>query len=138
MTCELCTLAVLTNFFADTLNRNPIGLSQESRDLVMKPSEIFVAKVDLGTDKTLMIELGKLSEHQLGDPLLRKIREDVESNPIKLQGRYMIRDNNLYCKNDRTWVYWRAMLPNQLEHPVIRYVHTLLRHQGNRYRNHST
>jgi hypothetical protein len=39
------------NLFADTLSRNPIGLSQETRDLVMKPSEIFVAKVDLGTDR---------------------------------------------------------------------------------------
>jgi hypothetical protein len=44
----------------------------------MKPREIFVAAVDLGTDKTLMKELGKLSEHQLGDPVLLKIREELE------------------------------------------------------------
>jgi hypothetical protein len=118
------------NFFADILSHNPVGLSQESRDLVMKPSEILVAKVDLGTDRTLMKELGNLSERQLGDPVLIKIREELERSPIKLQGRYIIRDNVLYCKYDRTYSYWRAMIPNQLEHQVIRYVHTLLRHQG--------
>jgi hypothetical protein len=129
------------NFFADILSHNPVGLSQESRDLVMKPSEILVAKVDPCTDRTLIKELGNLSEHQLGDPVLIKIREELERNPIKLQGRYMIRDNILYCKNDRTHPYWTAMIPNQLEHRVIRYVHTLLGHHDTdkcyRYRNHS-
>jgi hypothetical protein len=44
------------NFHADTLNRNLIGLSQGSRDLVLKPTEWLVAKVDLGTDRTLRKE----------------------------------------------------------------------------------
>jgi hypothetical protein len=118
------------NFFADTLSRNPIGLSQESRDLMMKPRELFVAKVDLGTDRTLKKELGNLSEHQLGDLNLRKLREEVEKDPTKLEGKYMIRNNILYCKNDRTHQYWRVMLPSQLEQRVIRYAHTLLGHQG--------
>jgi hypothetical protein len=60
------------NFFADTLSRNPILLSQESRYLVMKPRELLVLKVDLGIDRTLMKELGNLSERQLGDPTLKK------------------------------------------------------------------
>jgi transposase InsO family protein len=117
------------NFSADTLSRNPVGLSPKSLDLVMKPKGIFVAAVDLGTDKTLMKELGKLSEQQLGDPVLLKIREELERNPSKLQGRYMIR-NILYCKNDRTHPYWRAMLPSQLGNLVIHYVHTVLGHPG--------
>jgi hypothetical protein len=131
------------NYFADILSRNPAGLSQESRDLVMKPNEVLVGKVNLGTDRTLTKELGNLSEHQHGDPVLVKIREELARNPIKLQGEYMIRNNILYCKNDRTHPYWRAMLPNQLEHRVIEYVHTLLGHQGTisvcyKYRNHCT
>jgi hypothetical protein len=40
-----------------------------------------VAEVDLGTDKTLMKELGKLSKHQLGSPVLIKIPEELERNP---------------------------------------------------------
>jgi hypothetical protein len=78
------------NFSADTLGRNPIGLSQESRDLVMKPTE-----VNLATDRTLINELGNLSKHQLRDPVLLKIREELASHPMKLQGKYMIRDNIL-------------------------------------------
>jgi transposase InsO family protein len=127
---EIVHIKGMENFFADTLSRNPIGLSQESRDLVIKPRELFVAKVDLGLDKTLMKQLGNLAEHQQGDPTLMKIREKVESNPTKVEGRYMIRDRVLYCKNDRTHPYWRAMLPRQLEHRVIEYVHTLSGHPG--------
>jgi hypothetical protein len=78
----------------------------------------------------IMKELGNLSEHHIGDPVLWKIREELEGNPIKLLRKYMIRNNILYCKNDRTHQYWRAMLPNQLGHQVIRYVHTFLGHQG--------
>jgi hypothetical protein len=120
----------VNNFFADVLSRNPVGLSQESRDLFLRPNEVFVGKVNLRTDRTLMKQLGKLSEHQLGDPVLMRIRDELEQNPIKLQGKYMIRDNILYCKNDRTHPYWRAMLPKNLEHQVIGYVHALLGHQG--------
>jgi hypothetical protein len=53
---------------------------------VIKSREIFVAAADLGTEETLMKELGKLSEQQLGDPILIKIREELERNPSKLQG----------------------------------------------------
>jgi hypothetical protein len=118
------------NHFADVLSRNPIGLNQESRDLVLRPNEVYVRKVNLGTDKTLMKELGKLSEHQKGDPVLMKIRDELVKTPLKLQDKYKINDDVLYCKNDRTYPYWRAMIPNQLEHRVIGYVRTLSGHQG--------
>jgi transposase InsO family protein len=118
------------NFFADILSRNPVGLSRESLDLVRKPKEILVAKIDLGLDENLKKELASLSKHQLADPTLRKIREELESDPVKLKERYMIRDHVLYRKDDRTHPYWRAILPRQLEYRVISYVHTLLGHQG--------
>jgi hypothetical protein len=118
------------NHFADVLSRNPIGLSQESRDQVLKPNEVYVRKVNLGTDRTLMKELGKLSEHQKGDPVLMKIRDEIVKHPTKLQEKYKIDDDVLYCKNDRTHSYWRAMVPNQLENRMIGYVHMLLGHQS--------
>jgi hypothetical protein len=90
------------NHFADVLSRNPIGLDQESRDLALRPNEVYVRKVNLGTDKTLMKELGKLSEHQKGDSVLMKIREKLV-NPLKLQDKYKVNDDVLYCKNDRTY-----------------------------------
>jgi hypothetical protein len=118
------------NYFADTLSRNPTGLSEESRDIAMKPRELFVAKVNLGADKTLVKELGNLSEHQRGDPAIKRLREKLERDGSKLQGRYMVRDDILYSKNDRTHPYWRIMLPKRLEDQVIRYVHTASGHQG--------
>jgi hypothetical protein len=41
------------NFFADTLSRNPVGLSRERLDLVKKSKEILEAKIDLDLDKTM-------------------------------------------------------------------------------------
>jgi hypothetical protein len=65
----------------------------------------------------------------MGDPVLNKVRERLGKEPIMFQDKYMIRDKVLYCK-DRTYPYWRAMLPTNLEYRVIHYVHTLLGHQG--------
>jgi hypothetical protein len=62
-----------------------------------------MTKFQLGNDKALMKELGNLSEHQLGDPTLKKLREELESNPDKYKGRYMIRDNTLHCRNYRNF-----------------------------------
>jgi hypothetical protein len=42
----------------------------------------------------------------------------------------MVTDKILYCKDGRTHPYWRIILPRQLETRVIRYVHSLLGHQG--------
>jgi hypothetical protein len=101
------------NFFADTLSRNPVGLNKESRHLVSKPKEIFVAKIDLGINKALLKELDSLAKHQLSDPVLAKIWEDLEKGCSTYKGRYMIRNHILHCKDNRTHLYWRAMLPKQ-------------------------
>jgi hypothetical protein len=85
----------VNNHFADVLSRNPIGLSQESRSQVNRSNEVYVRKVNLGTDKTLMKELGNLSEHQKGDPVLMKIRDELAKNPINLQEKYKIDDDVL-------------------------------------------
>jgi hypothetical protein len=127
---DIVHISGANNHFADVLSRNPIGLSQEERDQFRKPNEVFVRKVNLGIDKTLIKELGNLSKHQKGDPVLLKFRENLERNPIDLQDKYRIYDDILYCKNDRKYPYWRAMIPKQLEHRVIEYVHTLSGHQG--------
>jgi hypothetical protein len=39
------------NFFADTLSRNPIGLTPELRNLQRKKHEVQVAKIDLKINK---------------------------------------------------------------------------------------
>jgi hypothetical protein len=99
------------NFFADTLSLNPVGLSRESLDLVRKLKKILVVKINVGLDETLKKESASLSEHQLSDPTLCKIREELESNPVKLKEGYMIGDHVLYHKDKRTHPYWREILP---------------------------
>jgi hypothetical protein len=118
------------NFFADMLSRNPAGQSKESQDLLRGPKEFLVAKLDLNVDKTLQKELSSLSQNQLADPTLSKIRKELEDDPLKLKERYMIRDHVLHCKDNSKHPYWRIMLPRQLEYRVINYVHNLLGHPG--------
>jgi hypothetical protein len=61
------------NFFADTLSRNPVGINKESQDLMRKLKEVFVAKLDLGIDMTLLKESVSSVKNQLSDPVLAKI-----------------------------------------------------------------
>jgi hypothetical protein len=89
----------------------------------------MVSKTDFGIDKPLLKEISDLSKHQFSDSFLTKIREKYEGDPSKYD-RYMIWDQVLFCKNDRTHPYWGAMLPRNLEYRIIKYVHTILRHQG--------
>jgi hypothetical protein len=42
----------------------------------------------------------------------------------------MIKDQVLHCKDQRTYPYWRVMLPRSLEYQVIKYAHNVLGHQG--------
>jgi hypothetical protein len=118
------------NFFADTLSRNPVGLSRESHDTVRNPKEIFVGKINLDIDQTVKKELGNLAKHQSSDPLLAKIRESLEEDPSSSNEKYMLRDDILYCKDSKMHPYWRVVLPKNLEYKVIEFVHALLGHQG--------
>jgi hypothetical protein len=81
------------NFFSDLLSRHPVGLEKGSRGLVSKHRRLLVAKTDFGVDKTLLKELGNLSHHQLSDPTLTKICEQLEKNPRVYKGKYMIQTN---------------------------------------------
>lgn len=70
------------NFFADALSRNPVGLNRESCDLLRKHQELLVAKIHFGIDKTLLKDLENMS-HQLSDPTLAKIQEQMETKKKK-------------------------------------------------------
>jgi hypothetical protein len=54
-------ISVANHFFADTLSRNPVGMSKERLDPVRKPKEVLVAKIDLHADTSLEKELKNLS-----------------------------------------------------------------------------
>jgi hypothetical protein len=78
-----------SNFFADILSRNPIGLDSKSMEKLKKQREFMVAKIDLRVNKSLLREIKDLSTHQVSDPLLAKIRGNYERDPSKYEGKYM-------------------------------------------------
>jgi hypothetical protein len=103
------------HFLADTLSRNPVGMSKERLDLVREPKEVLVAKIDLHAGTSLEKELKNLFKHQENDPPLARLRAETLKDPTKWQDRYMMRNEVLYCKNDRTHPYWRPILPKDLK-----------------------
>jgi hypothetical protein len=59
---------------------------QGKPSLVRKRKEIFIAKLDLHIDKTLLKESGSLSKNQLSDTVLAKIRDHLEKGPLCISG----------------------------------------------------
>jgi hypothetical protein len=83
-----------------------------------------VAKINFGADKTLQKELENLSQHQLSDPTLTKIHEQLEKNPSVYMGKYMSRDHVLFHRYNKAQSYWRAIVPRNLQYWVIElYIH---------------
>jgi hypothetical protein len=95
-----------------------------------KHRELLVAKIDFGVDKTLLKELGNLSQHQISNLVLMKFREQLKNYTIEYKDRYMIRIHVLLCKNDRKHPCCMAMLLSNLEYWLIKYVQALLGHEG--------
>jgi hypothetical protein len=118
------------NFFADILSRNPVGLTPEIREFQRKKQDIQVAKIDLGISEGVVKQLNNLPKLQQGDPTLQKVIKNIQQEPDKWCGRYSFQQGILCSKDRRNYSYWRIMLPQELEIPIIKYVHESLGHQG--------
>jgi hypothetical protein len=127
---EIVHIKGTDNFFADALSRNPVGLTEEGLDQIRKPKEIFVSTINLNLDPHLKKELKDLAKYQLEDPRIKKIRQSLEASTFARTDKFMLKDQVLYHKNDRSHPYWRPVLPKNLEYRVISYAHMLLGHQG--------
>jgi len=68
-----------------------------------------------------------LADKQKNDPRLRIVREKAENHPA--DNKLRIEEDVLF-RRDRLGAVWKAMLPECLEAPIIRYVHTSLEHAG--------
>jgi hypothetical protein len=93
------------NFFADTLSRNPVGITEEELSLVKKPKDIFVSAINLNLDPRLKKDLKDLAKHQLEDPKVREIRQSVKAGIPPRAINFMIKDDVLYHKDDRSHPY---------------------------------
>jgi hypothetical protein len=83
--CWLWSISGADNFFADALSQNLTGLNNEKQDILKGPKEFLVAKLDLYKNQTLWKELSSLQQHQLEDPVLFIIQEELESDPSKFK-----------------------------------------------------
>jgi hypothetical protein len=116
------------NFFADTISRNPAGMSQKEINQLSRPRGIVVSAVDLGVDSSAVRKLRELDVLQARDPKISETIRAVRQGEIP-EGRYLVRRDILYAR-DRRFPYWRPVLPTEMENQVINYVHHSLGHLG--------
>jgi hypothetical protein len=118
------------NFLADIVSRNPAGLSESEIKDLSKPRGIVIAKIDLGIDTSVGRKLKDMAMYQGQDSRLQAIIEAVRQSKGQTNGRYLFRNDTLYCKDSMSHPYWRPVVPAELEVGLIKYVHKSVGHLG--------
>ncbi|KDQ71468.1 hypothetical protein L798_14128, partial [Zootermopsis nevadensis] len=118
-----------SNFLADTISRNPAGLSESAVKELSGPRGMMVA-LDFGIDSTVGRKLRDLAVYQANDPKISKIMRAVKEPQAPTDRRYLVRRDILYSKDSANYPYWRPVLPTELEVPVIEFVHASFGHLG--------
>jgi len=90
----------------------------------------MVHKIQVYEDKTLKKKLQTLVTFQDADERLAAIKGKFTSHPITVKDRYKLQENVLYCREDKNQHRWKAMLPDNLEQKIFKYVHLSLGHLG--------
>jgi hypothetical protein len=127
---EIRHIKGVNNHLADILSRSPRELTDEETRNLARPDQIMVHRIQIYEDKTLKKELQTLATLQDADKRLAAIKEKVTSHPITDQHRYKLQGSVLYCRGGKTQQRWRAMLPDNLEQKLLKYVHLSLGHLG--------
>lgn len=127
---EIRHISGVENHLADTIIRNPGGLSEGEIKALIQPRELMIATIDLGVDTSVNRKLNRLATFQARDPRTWPIVQATLQAPDQTDGTYLVRGGILYGKGKEQYVYWRAVLPTVLENDVIKYVHESLGHQG--------
>jgi len=65
------------NHLANVISRNPAGLSANEIQNLTKPNTIMVNKINLDIDRSVCKDLRKLTELQMTDPSIQRIRERI-------------------------------------------------------------
>jgi hypothetical protein len=127
---EVVHISGSSNFLADILSRNPVGLTQQQIKSATRPKEITIAAIDLNLDPTMKETLKNLARYQKEDPVVQKIKVDLEVAQLSTADKYKLINDVLHCKGDQGYPYWRPFLPASLERQVIQFVHKTVGHQG--------
>jgi len=125
---EIRHIKGVQNHLADVLSRSPRGLTEDETKNLNRPDQIMVHKIQVHKDKTLKKKLETLATLQDADERLAAIKGKVTSYPITVKGRYRLQENVLYCRKDKNQHRCKAMLSNNLEQKIFKYVHLSLGH----------
>jgi hypothetical protein len=74
---QIVHISGTSNYFADILSRNPVGITTEQLNQVRKPKEILVAAINLNVDVNLKKELKDLVKLQEQDVKLIEIKQKI-------------------------------------------------------------
>ena len=127
---EIRHIRGVQNHLAEVFSRSPSGLTDEETRNLTGPDQTMVHKIQVYEDKTLERELQTLATLQDADKRLAAIKGRVTSQPTAVQDRFRLQENVLYCREDKNQHRRKAMLPNNLEQKLFKYVHLSLRHLG--------
>jgi hypothetical protein len=120
----------MKNLFADALSRNPAGLSEAEVKDLSRPRGIVIVKIDLQIDSYVRRKLKNVSTYQKQDAKLSELLDSTKLCPGQTDGRYLVRNETLYCKDDKNHQYWRTVMPTALETDLVKYVHSSIGHLG--------
>jgi hypothetical protein len=78
-----------SNWLADILSRNRVGLTQQQIKAATRPKEIMIAATDLNLDPTVKEKLKNVARYQREDPHVQKIKGDLETAQLSTADKYV-------------------------------------------------
>jgi hypothetical protein len=100
------------NFLADTISRNPAGLTESEVRELSKPRGEMIAAIDFCIDASVGRNLRDLAAFKERDPKIQKTVDRVRQLPEQPVGRYLIRRDVLYSNDSRNFPGGQRCQPN--------------------------
>jgi hypothetical protein len=102
---------------------------EQTRDFT-RPDQVMVHHIQVYKDKNLKNELKALAQLQDTDEKLASIKNRVTNCQPTDQIQFVLQDNVLYCKGEKTDQRYKAVLSSCLEQKIFKFVHFPLGHLG--------
>ena len=110
------------NHLADILSCNPSGMTDEqTRDLI-RPDQVMGHHLQVYKDKDFKKELKALAELQDTDEKLAVLQKRAINCQPTDQTQFVLLDNLLNCRGEKTEQRFKAMLPSCFEQKIFKFV----------------